>query len=514
MPATPVEKAMAAHIVSAVAASRAFSNGSRTENAAGENVIGRTHSDKPIYANRLAHQYKDFTAGDHKDAANAHSHLMEKSRQARDAYESHVDAASMRKSHSGEGSRGGHVIGHTKSGKPIYNSDHPMYHPPAYARFLHDNASEHAPTMHFLAIHAPGWTSQDHLDAAEAHRHGDMRLPSLLHAQAAEEKRDVERSHPPTDRYSEAAVRGKPKLATTTSGHDIHLLGEDSHPTMRHSQTGKPLHTLYGITNHGQEDKAPMLVHHTGKTFVRSGYNSDNGTVHYHEHDPGTTVIDPKAGFAAAATAYNFRKYSSDLKPHAGHLYHVQGDPQIAGGTLPGVIDDPHHGKLSIRGYNTDSHYTVYIRDAIEERMKDLSMGPQEILRRLEQQASGDMGEFITVEDNGEFRIDLTAAKRAGKLRLIKKAGFDQKGRPAIELYDAQAALVALSKRFALMPERQEVTGPDGGPVRVGISYSEALLELKAPTVTPELPEGSRQALPAGKAVGVPEAAGFDAIGL
>lgn len=154
------------------------------------------------------------------------------------------------------------------------------------------------------------------------------------------------------------------------------------------------------------------------------------------------------------------------------------------------------------------------IRAAIEERLKGMSMGPEEILRRLEQQASGDMGEFLTVEEDGGFRIDLTAAKRAGKLRLIKKAGFDQKGRPAIELYDAQAALVALSKRFALLPDRQEITGADGGPVRVGISYSEALSELKAPAVVPELPEGTRLALSVGEELERPEAATVGAIGL
>ena len=63
-------------------------------------------------------------------------------------------------------------------------------------------------------------------------------------------------------------------------------------------------------------------------------------------------------------------------------------------------------------------------------------------------------------------------------------------------------------------PERQEVTGADGGPVRVGISYSEALSEMKSPVGTPELPEGTRQALPEGERLEGPEASGFGAVGL
>lgn len=58
---------------------------------------------------------------------------------------------------SGEGSRGGHVIGHTKSGKPIYGD--------AFG------------TDKQFAEHHKGWSAMDHYDAEHAHRskahHGD-----------------------------------------------------------------------------------------------------------------------------------------------------------------------------------------------------------------------------------------------------------------------------------------------------------------------------------------------------
>lgn len=119
------------------------------------------------------------------------------------------------------------------------------------------------------------------------------------------------------------------------------------------------------------------------------------------------------------------------------------------------------------------------VRAAIEERMRELAIGPEEILQRLSEQARGTMGDFVRVLEGGGFAIDLTEAEASGKLRLVKKVGYDQKGRPALELYDAQAALLALAKRYHLFPDRQELTGADGGSVRVGISYEEALAALR-----------------------------------
>jgi len=119
------------------------------------------------------------------------------------------------------------------------------------------------------------------------------------------------------------------------------------------------------------------------------------------------------------------------------------------------------------------------IREAIEERLREVALGADEILARLSEQARGNMADFVAVDADG-FRIDLAAAERAGKLRLVRRAGFDPEGRPYVELYDSQQALLALAKRYHLLPDRQEVSGPDGGPVQVGISYEEALVELRS----------------------------------
>jgi len=108
------------------------------------------------------------------------------------------------------------------------------------------------------------------------------------------------------------------------------------------------------------------------------------------------------------------------------------------------------------------------VRAAIEERMRELAIPAEEILARLSEQARGNMADFVAIGEDGAFRISLSDAEASGKLRLVKKAGYDQRGRPAIELYDAQSALLALAKRYGLFPDRAELSGPEGGPITVG----------------------------------------------
>lgn len=158
------------------------------EGSKGGKVIGHTKSGKPVYEKFNHSAHKDFTPDEHMDANLAHKNRGEEG-------EKHLDAASaaiaheyhygskqhtprtqetidkrrrtielnkqsklagvkkaddayallgleFQKAGKGEGSKGGHVIGHTRSGKPIY-----------------DHAS----------IDYPKFSAQDHKDAAMLH---------------------------------------------------------------------------------------------------------------------------------------------------------------------------------------------------------------------------------------------------------------------------------------------------------------------------------------------------------
>lgn len=110
------------------------------EGSRGGKVIGHTSSGKPIYQNADHSSHSKFTLKDHKEAAGFHEEkrkfwieraILHKSGKSADfaRVESakhnrqkalHIAKITGLKVDAGEGSKGGHVVGHTTSGKPIY----------------------------------------------------------------------------------------------------------------------------------------------------------------------------------------------------------------------------------------------------------------------------------------------------------------------------------------------------------------------------------------------------------
>ena len=196
-------------------------------------TIGTTQSGKHIHApssDGMFHRakVKDYTHQDHMDAAAAHQTMADKGRakwgkmvtgnskpqnknpmrgKLRDVADHHMriaathrqlapqtsksmDAAAVNggwfresvamltlsKAESGEGSRGGKIIGHTRSGKPIYSSQHESYHTKAgkdnqsaHEAMRVPGASSRTKTAHVMRHTHPDWTQEDHDDAKAAH---------------------------------------------------------------------------------------------------------------------------------------------------------------------------------------------------------------------------------------------------------------------------------------------------------------------------------------------------------
>lgn len=156
----------------------------------------------------------------------------------------------------------------------------------------------------------------------------------------------------------------------------------------------------------------------------------------------------------------------------------------------------------------------VNIAAAISAGLDLQAMSAGEILARLSAQARGDMSDFLRVDEeevtvswsvlevpttadgNPDMpgavydlakqkvvkptekvlhtatvkrtvaRLDLMEAGRRGKLGLVKKYALDEDtGKVSIELYDAQAALIALGKHRNLFVERQEVSVSSAQPL-------------------------------------------------
>lgn len=115
------------------------------------------------------------------------------------------------------------------------------------------------------------------------------------------------------------------------------------------------------------------------------------------------------------------------------------------------------------------------IRAAIEERLKTLTMGADEVLVRLAEHAQASIADFL--DDEVDFSLE--QGRQHGKLHLIKKLKRTQRtehskdGDPItvttveVELHDAQSALVHLGRAHGLFVERTEHTGKSGGPIEV-----------------------------------------------
>lgn len=104
------------------------------------------------------------------------------------------------------------------------------------------------------------------------------------------------------------------------------------------------------------------------------------------------------------------------------------------------------------------------IREAIVARLKELKMGADEVLIRLTEQAQGAAQYLIDVKGNLPF-MDWERLQSEGKLHLIKKLSYTSDGRPQVEFYDAQTALIQLGRAHGLFTDRSEVSGPGGGAI-------------------------------------------------
>lgn len=142
----------------------------------------------------------------------------------------------------------------------------------------------------------------------------------------------------------------------------------------------------------------------------------------------------------------------------------------------------------------------VGIQSAISERMSQVAMEADEVLRRLANYARFDVSEFVRVpvyaptslederdtigEDDPiadsksrsvEPYVDVLKLIEAGQGYAIKTIKITPNG-ANIEFHDPVSALEKIGKHHKLFVERQEVTGKDGKPIEiddVGLSDDE-----------------------------------------
>lgn len=116
------------------------------------------------------------------------------------------------------------------------------------------------------------------------------------------------------------------------------------------------------------------------------------------------------------------------------------------------------------------------IKKLIVQRMAEISMQTDEVLLRLTQQARSNVGDFIVVQQHidpktgkpiQEFTIDMDKVIISG--HLIKKLSYNARGKPTIELYDAQNALALIGKTYGMFIDKLEADTTEHVPVQVYI---------------------------------------------
>jgi len=200
-----------------------------------------------------------------------------------------------------------------------------------------------------------------HLQAAQAHAGAASSAKKVEQAKdhkeavgGAREASEAAMADPEVKKSEGEGTRGGKIIGHTGSGKPIYQTHSGDHPSYTHSKTGKKLGAMQGKTELGHEGKAPKLIEHGGKHHVKAAHNSDTGSVSYHEYDSGKHLIDPEKGTAIHAQKLD-DKYARGAGA-GGDLFQTHGMYE----DLPKEINDPTHGKLSIRGHNSDTGTAVY----------------------------------------------------------------------------------------------------------------------------------------------------------
>jgi len=99
------------------------------------------------------------------------------------------------------------------------------------------------------------------------------------------------------------------------------------------------------------------------------------------------------------------------------------------------------------------------IQAAIRQRLSEKTMGADEALARLTDQARGSIAPFLRFTPGFPATLDLKSDEAKKHLHLIKKYTVGKDNTVGIELYDAQSALALLGKHYGLLTDKSEQSG-------------------------------------------------------
>jgi len=90
------------------------------------------------------------------------------------------------------------------------------------------------------------------------------------------------------------------------------------------------------------------------------------------------------------------------------------------------------------------------IRAAIDARVESVAIAANEVLARIADVATSDLLNFIEVDNNGGWKVDLKLVQRLGLGHLIRRLRKNKDGTSEIELEARVPALVKLGEHYNL----------------------------------------------------------------
>jgi len=101
------------------------------------------------------------------------------------------------------------------------------------------------------------------------------------------------------------------------------------------------------------------------------------------------------------------------------------------------------------------------VKEEIRARVAETTMGTDEVLLRLAEQARSIQAEYLQPDGT----VDLETLLADGYGHLVKGTRWDRAGNLIVEFHDAQSALGLIGKHLRLFADQIEHSGPNGGPI-------------------------------------------------
>lgn len=117
------------------------------------------------------------------------------------------------------------------------------------------------------------------------------------------------------------------------------------------------------------------------------------------------------------------------------------------------------------------------VRAAIDSMLAGAAMSAKEVLARLSEFASADIGDYVSLDADGDGWVDISKAKRAKRMRVVKKLKFTKKTfeREGLATTDQTAEIELHSPLTALDKLAQYHRLYDARPSAGGVTVSDKI---------------------------------------